>query len=142
MRLAWIAAVAAVVVACSSRSATGLKPPPPDTTKTDTSKLKDPTVDLYNNSPNRVYFTWASGQAVLGADTIPPLTHRCEAFTAVADSAFWEVLDSSGTAQGEWADQRTAYFDPTARPAWNVAVSEQPGGIIIIAKDTTAECVP
>lgn len=138
MRSSFLLPLITLLVACSG-TATAPKTPvtPPDTTGT---KLHDPTVDLYNNSPNRVYFTWASGQAVLGADTVPPLTHRCEAFTAVADSAFWEVLDTS-TATGSWAEEHTAYFDPATRPAWNVAISED-HGIIIIAKDTTAECTP
>lgn len=141
MRLALMAGLAAVIVACSSKSATGLKPPPPDSTPRDTAKLKDPTVDIYSTVPNRVYFTWASGQAVLGADTVPPMSHRCEAFTAVADSAFWEILDSSALSGG-WAEQHTNYFDPAARPAWNVLVSDSPNGILIRVVDTVAQCTP
>ena len=144
MRTLRVTLACLTLVACAVAHPPTSPVTPPDSIPSDTSKLKDPTVDLYNNSADRAYFYWRNGAAVLGADTVPAFTHRCEAFTAVADSAYWQVIDTAvyGPASGAWAEQHTNYFDPTTRPAWNILVSEDRSGVSIIAKDTTAECTP
>lgn len=140
MKRILLLATAAIILACSNKSATGLKTPP-DSTPTDTSKLEDPTVLVRNHTPERAYFYWQSGTTIFGADTIPAGVTRCETFTAAADSAFWLLATDTTTAG--WAMVTTNYFDPTTRPAWTADINGN--GTVnptIVQQDTTAECAP
>lgn len=128
-----LAAMAAIIVACSSGSATGLKLPPPDTTPV----LHDPTVLVRNHTSERAYFYWQSGTTIFGADTLAGFATKCESFSAAPDSAFW--LLATDTVSGAWAKFQSNYFDPTTRPAWTADIASQTA---IIMADTTAECTP
>lgn len=128
--------------ACSSPTAPAQHQPPPPPPPDTTPKKVDPTVLVRNNRPDLAYFYWKSGDTALSSDVIPGNTTRCEAFTAVADSAFWEI--ATDTTEAGWAlFSSPAYFDPSTRPAWTVDIMGTGlNNPTIVMKDTTAECTP
>jgi hypothetical protein len=132
MRFISIIGAALVAAACSSSTSP-------------VSKAGDPSLLFTNNLPNDyVYITWQDGNAIIGKDSIPPHTaNQCVRFTAQPDSARW-VITASETPPGgsiETSSETAPWFNPAARPAWNVRVDHNAtGSPSIFASDTTAAC--
>ena len=114
------------LAACSKASPTG-------------PKLHDPTALISNGSADPVIWTWFDGQAISGRDSIPAGAAHCEMFTAMADSARFQMADSVRikAAGSGWYTYDSNWFDPTSRPAWVITIT---GDADIVADTTAAPC--
>lgn len=132
MRSFFCALLVSAVIGCSS--------------STEPNKAGDPSLLITNNLPfDYVYVTWQDGNAIIGRDSVAPMTAlQCVRFLAQPDSAKWiiTVTEHSGGSL-TWASVGGNWFNPADRPAWNVIVTSQfpPNGTPLIAAWDSAAAV-
>lgn len=101
----------------------------------------DPTVRITNQTNFPLYFEWRDGQGIVGADTIGGPGRACERFFARADSAYFymEITNPNG-GNPATTTYTASWFDPTARHAWSVVISDLGGSPNVLTRDTTVAC--
>ena len=98
----------------------------------------DPTVLITNQTAaDTLYFTWRDGQGITGTATVLPGGSSCTRFLAQADSAYFDA-HATNTQFNTTATYTQPWFDPTARPAWTMLVTDQ-GAASIQVQDVSAE---
>lgn len=92
----------------------------------------DPIVYVVNQSRQPVYFEWRDGQGVIGQDTISAGARACESFLARADSAYFYAKMLAGPMTDAYTQP---WFDPSARHAWTMTVSDAGGFLVADVRD-------